>query len=47
LWLALSSYTGVAWHAAAIVAAIVLPISFIATLGVRESYGADLDFNEE
>jgi hypothetical protein len=25
----------------------VLPISFIATLGVRESYGVDLDFNEE
>jgi hypothetical protein len=36
-----------AWIAAAIVAVVVMPIAMLATLGLRESYGTDLDFNEE
>ena len=26
---------------------VVLPLAMIATLGLRESYGTDLEFNEE
>jgi hypothetical protein len=46
LWLALTS-TLPAWQSAAVVAACVLPIAFVATFGLRESYGTDLDFQEE
>ncbi len=47
IWLALSTRLDSAWIAAAIVAAVVMPIAMFATLGLRESYGTDLDFNEE
>jgi putative MFS transporter len=46
LWLALTD-TLPAWQSAAVVAACVLPIAFVATFGLRESYGTDLDFQEE
>jgi hypothetical protein len=47
IWLALSTRLDSAWIAAAIVAVVVMPIAMLATLGLRESYGTDLDFNEE
>ena len=51
LWLWLSNASDGAglepWVAAVIVAAIVMPIAMLATLGLRESYGTDLDFNEK
>ena len=46
LWLLMSSHMS-AWAAAAIVAAIVMPIAIIATFGLRETYGTDLDFTEK
>jgi hypothetical protein len=46
LWLYLSGSIE-AWTAAAIVAAIVMPIAILATFGLRESYGTDLDFAEK
>ena len=46
LWLALSKHTE-PWTAAAVVAAIVMPVAILATFGLRESYGTDLDFNEK
>ena len=46
LWLYLSGSIE-AWTAAAIVAAIVMPIAILATFGLRESYGTDLDFTEK
>ena len=46
LWLLLSSHVS-AWAAAAIVAAIVMPIALIATFGLRETYGTDLNFTEK
>lgn len=48
LWLWLSGErVGLApWQAALAVAAVVLPVAMVATLGLRESYGTDLDFNE-
>jgi MFS family permease len=51
LWLWLSNESDGAglepWVAAVVVAAIIMPIAMIATLGLRESYGTDLDFNEK
>jgi MFS family permease len=51
LWLWLSNESDGAglesWVAAVAVAAIIMPIAMIATLGLRESYGTDLDFNEK
>ena len=46
LWLALADSMP-AWQSAAIVAALVLPVAFLAVFGLRESYGTDLDFQEE
>jgi len=46
LWLALTASL-TPWQSAAVVAACVLPIAFVATFGLRESYGTDLDFQEE
>ena len=46
LWLALSKQTE-PWMAAAIVASIVMPIAIVATFGLRETYGTDLDFTEK
>jgi MFS family permease len=47
LWLWLSGSWGSPWQAALLVAVVVLPIAMVATLGIRESYGIDLDFEEE
>ena len=51
LWLWLSNESDGAglepWVAAVVVAAIIMPIAMLATLGLRESYGTDLDFNEK
>jgi MFS family permease len=51
LWLWLSNKGDGAglepWVAALVVAAIVMPVAMIATLGLRESYGTDLDFTEK
>jgi hypothetical protein len=47
LWLWLSGSWGSPWQAALAVAVVVLPIAMVATLGIRESYGIDLDFEEE
>jgi hypothetical protein len=33
--------------AAVVVASIVMPIALLATFGLRESYGTDLDFTEK
>jgi putative MFS transporter len=46
LWLALSGQMD-AWIAAAVVASIVMPIALLATFGLRESYGTDLNFTEK
>jgi len=46
LWLALSKQTE-PWMAAAVVASIVMPIAIVATFGLRETYGTDLDFTEK
>ena len=46
LWLALSGQMD-AWMAAAVVASIVMPIALLATFGLRESYGTDLNFTEK
>jgi hypothetical protein len=46
LWLALSGQVD-AWMAAVVVASIVMPIALLATFGLRESYGTDLDFTEK
>lgn len=53
-----AAWTGYAWlildgmwdspgKAALAVAVVVLPLAMVATLGLRESYGLDLDFNED
>lgn len=47
LWLALGDQLASPWRAAAIVAVIVMPLAMLATLGLRESYGTSLDFNED
>ncbi len=47
LWLSGTDIGFAPWQAALAVAAIVMPISMLATLGLRESYGTDLDFNEK
>jgi putative MFS transporter len=45
LWALLSDWTA-PWIAAAIVAAIVLPVAMFAVRGIRETYGTSLDFEE-
>ena len=45
LWLLLSGPLE-PWMAAAVVAAIVMPIAMLAVFGLRESYGTSLDFHE-
>ncbi len=45
-WLWLSSAWDSPWQAALAVAAVVLPLAMISTLGINESYGTDLDFEE-
>ncbi len=46
-WLWLSGAWNSPWQAALAVGVVVLPLAMIATLGLRESYGTDLEFNEE
>ena len=46
LWLWLSGPWG-AWQAALAVALVVMPLAMVATLGLRESYALDMDYNEE
>jgi MFS family permease len=46
-WLALSGMWDSPGKAALAVAVVVLPLAMVATLGLRESYGLDLDFNED
>ncbi|MFM1805372.1 MAG: hypothetical protein RL136_2251 [Planctomycetota bacterium] len=36
-----------AWQAALLVGVVVMPLAILATFGLRESYGTDLDFNED
>ncbi len=45
LWLALTGPLE-AWLAAAVVAAVVMPVAMLAVFGLRESYGTSLDFHE-
>ena len=47
LWLWLGGTLDSQWKAAALVAAVIMPIAMIAVLGLKESYGSDLDFEEE
>lgn len=47
LWLSSAEMGFEPWKAAVAVAAIIMPIAMLATLGLRESYGTDLDFNEK
>jgi thiamine pyrophosphate-dependent acetolactate synthase large subunit-like protein len=46
LWLWLSGPWG-AWQAALAVALVVMPLAMVATLGLRESYALDMDYNED
>lgn len=46
-WLWLSETLDSPWKAALVVAAVVMPLALVATLGIRESYATDLDFNED
>jgi hypothetical protein len=47
LWLWLSGAWDSPWQAALVVGVLVMPLAMVATLGLRESYGTDLEFNEE
>ncbi len=46
-WLALSGRFDSPWMAAAVIAAVIMPLSMLAVRGLRESYGTDLNFHEE
>ena len=46
-WLWLSGAWDSPWKAALAVAVAVLPLAMLATLGLRESYATDLEFNED
>ena len=46
-WLTLSTSWGSPWKAALAVALVVMPLAILATLWLRESYGSDLEFNED
>jgi len=47
LWLSGPDIGLTPWQAALAVAAVVMPIAILATFGLRESYGTDLNFNEK
>jgi len=46
-WLTLSDSWNSPWKAALAVAVVVMPLAILATLWLRESYGSDLEFNED